>query len=231
MDIGDAYLKLDYQWDMEEFAMLSKLYIQCYSLVFSLSDFPIDVNNKDYFEWFKGSYAKYPWRGGYSTVNFYRSLYYKIPYDKRPMIQEIRYASPGHIKLKEAVLVAGMIATIVASVTMSIDNIHNTYNKIQYGMSQRKLTKLEVDIKELELKQEQMKFIRESKKQLIDELEVPTLMQKELARRSDGNELMELKILMSFYRRIEPLSFLQGSGQLLVEKPNSKEPAGADLKD
>jgi len=51
-------------------------------------------------DWFHGVYAKYPWRGGFSALNFYQSLYAKIPYEQRPQIEEIQYASPGHIKLK-----------------------------------------------------------------------------------------------------------------------------------
>ena len=231
MDIGDAFLRLDNEWDMEELATLSRLYIQCYSLVFSLSDFAVKTDNERTFDWFKGAYAKYPWRGGFSTINFYHTLYAKIPYEQRPVIQEIRYASPGHIKLKEAVLVAGMLAGIVAAITTSIDNAHDTYNKIQYGMSQRKLTKLDVDIKELQLKQEQIKFIKESKKQLIEELEVPKLMQSELSRRSEKNELMELKILMSFYRRLEPLALLQDGEKLFLENPNQKSSNNANAAD
>ena len=231
MNIGNVILKLDKEWDMEEMATLSKLYIQCYSLVFSLSDFALKTNDERAFDWFKGTYANYPWRGGFSAVNFYNSLYAKIPYEQRPIIIEIRYASPGHIKLKEAVLVAGMLAGIVAAITTSIDNVHDTYNKIQSGMSQRKLTKLEVNIKELQLKQEQMKFIRDSKKQLIEELEIPKLMQSELSRRSDENELMDLKILMSFYRRLEPLALLQGNEKLFLVNPNQNSSNNSNSAD
>lgn len=222
MEIDDVILKLDKEWEMDEMATLSKLYIQCYSLVFSLSDFYVNEDDERVFDWFKGAYAKYPWRGGFSTINFYHALYAKIPYEQRPIIKEIRYASPGHITLKEAVLVAGMLAGIVAAITASVDNIHDTFNKIQHGMSQRKLTKLEVDIKELQLGQEQMKFINESKMLLIKELDIPDVMQSELSRRSEKNELMELKILMSFYRRLEPLANLQGQEKLLLEIPDQR---------
>ncbi|MEZ0150397.1 MAG: hypothetical protein AB9Q19_13955 [Candidatus Reddybacter sp.] len=223
MNVGDVYLKLDKEWDMQELASLSKLYIQCYSLVYSLSGFEVDSTDEKVIDWFQGTYAKYPWRGGFSTVNFYNSLYAKVPYAERPQIQEIQYASPGHIKLKEALLVAGMFAGIVTAVTSSIDQIHDTYNSIQKGLSERKLTKLEVRISELELDSARLKFVQESKKELIDGMKIPENMQAELKRRREGNELMELKILMSFHRRVEPIAIMQSQGMLNVEAPAQEE--------
>lgn len=220
MKTGDVYLKLDKEWDMQELANLSKLYIQCYSLIYSLSGFEVDSDNERVIDWFAGIYGKYPWRGGYSTVNFYHNLYSRVPYEERPVISEIQYASPGYIKLKETLVVAAILAGIVASVTSSIDDIHDTYNKIQYGMSQRKLTKLDVSLKELQLEKARLEFVRESKKELIDKMKIPRSMQDELFRRCDGNELMELKILMSFHRRVEPLAIMQSDGMLTVEIPN-----------
>ena len=228
MEVGDVFLKLDKEWDMQELANLSKLYIQCYSLVYSLSGFEIDSDDERVVDWFKGIYGKYPWRGGFSTVNFYHSLYSRVPYDERPVISEIQYASPGHIKLKEALLVAGILAGIVAAVTSSLDDIHETYNKIQHGMSQRKLTKLDVSLKELELEKARLEFVRESKKELIEKMKIPQTMQGELYRRSDGNELMERKILMSFHRRVEPLAIMQSIGMLDVEKPNIEKSNNAN---
>jgi hypothetical protein len=224
MNVGDAYLNLDKDWDMQELASLSKLYIQCYSLVYSLSGFEIDSTDEKVIDWFQGAYAKYPWRGGFSTVNFYHSLYAKLPYKARPKIQKIQYGSPGFILLEEALLVAGMLAGIVAAVTASIDKIHDTYNKIQKGLSERKLTKLEVQLKDLELDRSRLEFVRESKQKLIEGMGIPEEMQLELARRSEGNELMELKILMSFHRRIEPIAKMQEEGMLNVEVPKKITP-------
>jgi hypothetical protein len=216
MRTGDAYLALDKDWEMQELASLSKLYTQCYSLVYSLSGFKIDSTDEVVIDWFQGAYAKYPWRGGFSTVNFYHALYKKLPYEARPQIKKIQYASPGYILLEEAILVAGMLATIVGSVTLSIDKIHDTYNKIQKGLSERKLTKLEVQLKDLELDSAKLDYVRKSKSELIELMAIPEEMQAELSRRSEGNDLMELKILMSFHRRIEPIAKLQEEGKLSV---------------
>tara|TARA_R110001583_G_scaffold49511_1_gene155011 strand:- start:9 stop:692 length:684 start_codon:yes stop_codon:yes gene_type:complete len=220
MNVGEAYLKLDKDWDMQELASLSKLYTQCYSLVYSLSGFKTDSNDEKVIDWFEGVYAKYPWRGGFSTINFYSSLYTKLPYEARPQIKKIQYASPGYILLNEALVVAGTLAGIVAAITVSVDKINNTYNKIQKGLSERKLTKLEVSLKDLQLDSAKLEFVRNSKKDLIEGMNIPKEMQLELKRRSEENDLMELKILMSFYRRIEPIAKMQDEGMLNIEAPN-----------
>ncbi|AEJ01536.1 hypothetical protein Nit79A3_1722 [Nitrosomonas sp. Is79A3] len=219
MEIGFANLKLDKEWDMDDLAVLSKLYVQCYSFVYSLSGFEVQSKDERIIDWFQGAYAKYPWRGGFSTVNFYHELYAKIPLEQKPSIKEIQYASPGHIKLKEVLVVAGLLAGIVATVTNAIDDIHETYNTIQKGLSERRLTKLEVELKELELEEARLEYVKRSKKLLIEKMNIPESMQSELSRRSGGNNLMELKILMSFYRRIEPLAIMQDQGKLTVEEP------------
>ncbi|MDK2776849.1 MAG: hypothetical protein KYX62_04235 [Pseudomonadota bacterium] len=208
---------------MQELADLAKLYTQCYSLVYSLSGMRVESEDERVIDWFHGVYAKYPWRGGYSAINFYHSLYAKIPYEQRPQIEEIQYASPGHIKLKEAALVAGLLAGIVTAVTTSFDKIHDSYNKIQNGMSERKLRKLEVELSELKLDQERLKFIQASRQSLIEQMKTPEVMQQELNRRTGGNELMQLKILMSFYRRVQPLSELELRGMLKVEQDIQSE--------
>lgn len=218
MELGNTYLRLDQDWEMQELADLAKLYTQCYSLVYSLSGIRIDSEDERAIDWFHGVYAKYPWRGGYSAINFYHSLYAKIPFEQRPRILEIQYASPGFIKLKEAALVAALLAGIVTAVTTSFDQIHDSYNQVQKGMSERKLRKLEIELTELQLDREKLKFIQESKKLLIEQMQIPVAMQQELIRRTGDNELMQLKILMSFYRRVQPLSELEHREMLKVEQ-------------
>ena len=217
MEVGYAYLMLDKDWDMEELSQLSRLYTQCYSLVYSLSGFKVESDDKKVIDWFQGTYSKYPWKGGYSALNFYNSLYAKIPGEQRPQIKEIQYASPGHIKLKEAVVTATILATIVTAVSTSINQVNDTYNQIHKGMSARKITKIEVEKAELELGKERLDYIKQCNKLLIESMDVPMIMQDELIRRCDDNDLMKLKILMSFYRRVQPIAEMQALKKLKVE--------------
>ena len=54
-------------------------------------------------------------------------------------------------------------------------------------------------------------------------MDIPEKMRTELQRRSENNELMELKILMSFHRRIEPIAIMQSQGMLNVQAPNTSD--------
>lgn len=229
MESGKAYLKIDKEWNMDELARLSKLYNQCYSLIYSLSSFEVDSSDQRVIDWFQGAYAKYPWRGGFSTVNFYFSLYSKIPALDRPNIKKIKYESPGFILLEEALVVAGALSGIVIAVCASLEKIHDLYHKIQTGLSERKLTRMKVALTELELESANLEFIRKSKQELTMEMNIPLDMQIELARRCEGNELMELKILMSLYRRVEPLAEMQSEGKLKVENPLERQDGEGEI--
>ena len=207
MDVGNVTLKLDKDWDMEELANLSKLYIQCYGLVYSLSGFKVNLDDERIVDWFQGAYNKYPWRGGFSTVNFYREIYSKIPSEGKPKIKQIHYASPGHIKLNGNLLAGALLAGIISTIAANHDGVHELYKTIQKGLSERKLTQNEVPVDEIHLDPSSREFVNKSKSKsmFIEKLNLPESMQSELSRRSGGNNLVELKILTSF---IEELNLL-----------------------
>lgn len=222
MQVDIIEIDIDLKWSLDDFSFMTKMYIQCYSLLYSLSNIDLpDAEYNKFQEYIKGEYAKYPWRGGYSAVNFYRSIYNKIPFEHRPEIYSINYASPGKIKLKEVAVVAALLATITVSVTKSIDNIHDTYNKIQKGMSERKLARIDIELKELELRQSEMQFVNDSFDALANELDLSQELLQELDRKTAGNKLMQLKILLSLYRRIEPLALMQAGGYLDLQATDS----------
>jgi hypothetical protein len=221
MNIGYAYLELDKDWDLDDFSKLSKLYLQCYSLVYALSRITYETNNPELNRHFNGDFLKFPWRGGYSAVSFYQNLQYKIPHEHRPSIAELQYASPGYIKLKEVLKVAGLISAIVAACASSTDNIAGTYNKIQKGLSERELIKINIAEKKFKLKEADLDFVVKCKGLLASEMQIPSEMQEELVKRCSNNELMQLKILMSLNRRLKPIVNFQLEERLYVKKPES----------
>lgn len=218
METSKVEIDIDGRWSLEDLSVMSKTYIQCYSLVYSLSDVELPRAEYERFrEYLKGEYSRYPWRGGYSTVNFYKNIFNRLPYEHQPQIHSIRYSSPGSVILTEVATVAAVISGIVLSVAKSLDVAHDTYNKIKKGVSERKLSKIEVDKKQLELLEKEIKFIQSSLDELIYIMNVPPEMIEELEKRSGGNKLMQLKILLSFYRRVEPLALLQADGRLKLQ--------------
>jgi hypothetical protein len=203
---------LDGEWSLEELSEATKEYIQLYGFAYSLlPDLPSARQAEvEYI------YGKFPWRGGYSTVNFFNQLFHKIPPKLRPKVQRIRYASPGFIELQEILVVAVSVAAIVKTVCASINMAHETYRKIQKASAEHKLTKIDITNKELEVTERQLAFCERQSNVLaklfgLSEEQVASIEQK-----TQGNPVMKLKILLSVYRRIEPLAKKQSERKIEI---------------
>ncbi len=120
LETKKTHLGLDGRWDLEELSDTTKDYIQLYGFAYSLlPDLPVARKEEiDYI------YGKFPWRGGYSTVNFFNQLFHKIPPKLRPEVQRIQYASPGFIELTELLVVSGTVAAIIFTVCKSLKSVH-----------------------------------------------------------------------------------------------------------
>lgn len=205
-------LRLDGRWNLEELSEATRDYTQLYGFAYSLlADLPTARREEiDYI------YGKFPWRGGYSTVNFFNQLFHKIPPKLRPEVERIQYASPGFIELSELLLVAGTVAAIVKAVCSAINNAHDTYRKIQKGSVDLELAKIDLAKEELELTQRQIAFCESSAKSLIKVFGLTEAQEQLIDQRVQCNPVMKLKILLSVFRRVEPLAKKQNEGKLEV---------------
>jgi hypothetical protein len=207
-----TWLQLDGRWGLEELSDTARDYIQIYGFAYSLiPDLP--SARQDELEYI---YGKFPWRGGYSTVNFFNQLFHKIPPRLRPEVQRIQYASPGFIELTEIALVAASVAGIVKAVCSSIDMAHDTYRKIQKASVDHKLSKIDLANKELELTQRQIEFCEDSSKRLVKTFGLTEAQEEIVDQRVQGNQVMKLKMLLSVFRRVEPLARKQSEGKLKI---------------
>ena len=205
-------LRLDGRWNLEELSEATSDYTQLYGFAYSLlADLPIARREEiDYI------YGKFPWRGGYSTVNFFDQLFHKIPPNLRPEVERIQYASPGFIELSELLLVASIVAGIVKKVCDAINNAHDTYRRVQKGSVDLKLAKIDLANKELELTQRQIAFCESSAKSLIEVFGLTEGQEHLIDQRVQGNAVMKHKILMSVFRRVDRLAKKQNEGKLEV---------------
>ena len=205
-------LRLDGRWNLEELSEATRDYTQLYGFAYSLlPDLPLARREEiDYI------YGKFPWRGGYSTVNFFNQLFHKIPPKLRPEVERIQYASPGFIELSELLLVAVTVAGIVKAVCSAINAAHDTYRKIQKGSVDHELAKINLVKEELELTQRQIAFCESSAKQLVQVFGLTEAQEQLIDKRVQGNPVMKLKILLSVFRRVEPLAEKQNEGKLEV---------------
>ena len=207
-------LRLDGRWNLEELSEATKDYTQLYGFAYSLlADLPTARREEiDYI------YGKFPWRGGYSTVNFFNQLFHKIPPQLRPEVARIQYASPGFIELSELLLVAVTVAGIVKAVCSSIVSAHETYRKIQKGAAEHKLSEINLTKEELDLAQRQITFCENSSKSLVKIFGLTEAQEQLLDQKiqGQGREIMKLKILLSVFRRVHPLAKKQAEGKIKI---------------
>jgi len=202
-------INIDGKWTLEDLYLLPHTYSQVYGFIYSINEIKdispesLDDFNMDFDERILFTYTSQPWKGGYSTVNFYNYLKNLVPPKHRPRIKAIHYESPGFMELILFVPVAIAIKKIVQSFCDAGKSIHSLYNEIYKGMQERKLLQIDVKKKELELKEVDLKFINSSTQSLAKLLGFKNL--KEL-NKVTRNPLTSLKILLSFYRRIRSLA-------------------------
>ena len=206
MEQGQEKIHIDGRWQLEDFGVFSKQYTQSYSLIYSLANNPFETELER--RGFRFEYSKYPWRGGFSVINFYYSLYARIPESHRPEVKSIRYASPGAIELSTVVEVSAQLGAIITTIAFSLDKVHDLYNNIQKGIRERKLGRIEVAVKELQLDQAQNEWVTASIAELAKAMKVSDELLGTLDVRTDGNKLVQLKVLLSLYRRVEPIAEL-----------------------
>ena len=199
-------INIDKRWSLEDLYVFSRTYEQVYFLAYSLlPELPDDVVDR-----ISRAYHTYPWQGGYSAVNFYNQLKYSVPIAQRPNVVSIRYASPGYLELGLLLGVAFSVSKLVKYVAGSIKEINLVYNEIMSDLQKRKLLRLEVKQKGLELSRSQLHFIEEHAESMAK-----LLMFKGHSEITDrtGHPFITLKILLSYYRRLRKLAEYQSKGK------------------
>jgi len=167
------------------------------------------------------TFSSYPWRGGYSAVNFYRVLRSQVPLRLRPSVKSIQYASPGWIGLSLFVPSALLISTVIDRLTKSAGGLNNLYTDIHKGLTERKLMQIDLKHKELDLAQHQIDFSISSSELFARQLGFENLSE---LNKLTGNPISTLKILLSYYRRIRTLSEYVAKG-----KANFPDSGDSDL--
>lgn len=218
--VGKTRLGLDGEWDLSDFDKFTRGYLQVYAFGHAIvsaqhasagGDAPGDGDSDER----SASYAfrAYPWRGGWSSVDFYQRLRYAVPPRERPKIVQIRYASPGFIELIQSVDPAAWVALLIVQLPLLVRRANTTYTEIWKGIHDRKMNKIDLRKAELALTKEELAFAEE---QFFRLGLASGLSDRALAKVLDlaGNPAMALKILMSFYRRLRDLGELQMEGKL-----------------
>lgn len=213
----DYIILIDKRWSLEDLYVFPRAFEQVYFAYEALLPAPDEIVDARIDQAFKA----YPWRGGYSAVNFYNQLKYATPKNKRPTIQAIQYASPGFIDLMLNLQLALKIAGVVSAVTGSILACNKVYSTIYKDAQNRKLLSIDIQTKEIELANKQMNFILDANKKMAKILGLDSA---EAIEQRAEHPVIAMKILFSIYRRVRTLAEYQEKGKArLPESVNPNE--------
>lgn len=206
-------IPLDGRWELVDLYKFPHTYTQIYSVLYvleqELSKPRSDRRNYEF--------AKYPWRGGYSTVNWFNGLYHTIPSEHRPRVIEIKYASPGWLDLGLYVSVAISIKCMLVAFSVAGRHLNDTYTKIQQGIYERKLNTLKLRKKEFEIESERVKFVKTSCQEMATLMGFKHLKEvHELTK----DPLVSLKMLSALYRRLRTLEEFESAGKTKIKDKN-----------
>jgi hypothetical protein len=223
IQLGFQRIDVESDLTLQELLTVGKTYSQLYSVLYPLQTELTSSLRGEGMERLEYLYRAFPWRGGFSAVNFYQSQFYLIPVEARPIIRRIRIESPGLIELGIAVAAAYSVEHVVKSVTTSATRIGNLYHDIYRQMHERKLMRINARREELALAKEQLEFAEDAQKELGAALDLP---EAEFIRMLSANPIAALKITLSLYRRAKILSKAEERGKLAIEPPVAESSKG-----
>lgn len=141
--VGTYRLHMDGDWGLFELSQFRRQYVQLYSFLYVLTYAPDPAQESPSPHDYTVSYAfrAFPWRGGWSAVDFFGSLSRIVPTEHRPRIVAIQYSSPGFVDLALLLGAAFTLRKIVDHGCSIADRLHSTYTTFYEGAKQRKLLK------------------------------------------------------------------------------------------
>lgn len=221
MDSGTYRIQMDGRWNLRDLYEFPHSYLQVYAFIYAF-DTELPTHDADRINY---ALESYPWAGGYSIVNIYTVLQNQVSVKFRPLIKEIRYASPGwidiYLHLHPAVKVAGAVATIAASSTATIKS-YATIQKLLYEIRARRQ---KARIETIQLTRKEAQELHGLNQDLAQSMGFGSL--DELESRT-GSVEVAAKLLSAQYRRLKTLANFVASGKAylpLTPPPQLPQPS------
>lgn len=203
----DTYtIQMGGKWTLEDISEVAHVYSQAYAFLYVLNT-PLTDDRK---ERLHITFTAFPWRGGYSAVNFYLYLKALVLPSERPQIVSLRYGSEGLLELALLASIAVQIGILIKTLCLAAKDLNELYSSIYRGLQDRKLMRTEVKRKDIALETEQLDFIIDSSDKLSKMMGFQNV---EEINKLTGSPLATLKILLSFYRRIRVLAGYEKKGK------------------
>ena len=148
-------------------------------------------------------YAQYPWRGGYSAVNFFEQLGLLVPFSLRPAVDRMQKASPGYIDLSLHKPTSKLLVELVSGIGNRTGKEQSAYEEVRRALSEHKW--LGKSSEEARLDANDIAFLKTQIAKMATALRLDshTAQINELAQ---YDPLSAVKILLSVHRRLKELA-------------------------
>jgi hypothetical protein len=197
---------IDGRWGIDDLRRFSDLVQDSYAFVFALSGLG-GAKSKNAIQ---SLFRRYPWRGGFSSVNFFDDLYRLIPSPQRASITRIQYASPGTIDLRMNDEVAIALRGIVARINDGENEPFAVYQEVRKNLQERGwLGKAKGDLR---LTTEDNALLLQHFKILCGAFNLSTR-ESDILALASSDPLSAVKILLAYYRRVAALADYVATGK------------------
>jgi hypothetical protein len=197
---------IDGRWGINDLRKFSDLVQDSYAFVFALTGRGTGHTRDRITELFQ----KYPWRGGFSSVNFFNDLYRLIPPPQRASISRIQYASPGTIELQMNKEAASAIRKLCEAINQDDSEIVERYEEVHTWLRERNW--LGRSASDLRLSAPDKRELLDVTAKLAETFGLAT-QKSYILKLSNSDPLAAVKILLAYYRRLEGLADYVATGK------------------
>ena len=199
-------VEIDGRWEISDLRKFSDLVQDCYSFGFAL----LGATGNAAQQKIDSLFHKHPWRGGFSSVNFFKELYKNIPQEDRAGIRKIDYASPGEIKFYMNGDVADSIRELVLDINDEDSSAQESYKSARNFLQTRNwLSKSDMDIA---LSEADLIELTELLRASCEAFGLEEHSEHILALAS-GDPLSAVKIVLAYFRRLQGLADYVATGK------------------
>lgn len=199
-------VNIDGRWGIEDMSRFADLTQDSYAFVYALIGKGNTLTKRKMSELF----GRYPWRGGFSSVNFFNDLYKLIPINERAEIRSIQYASPGTIHMYMDKDVAKLISSFVENLNSEESSGREAYKEAREFLKAKGwLGKAKDDIVFLSQDEEiLLDYVRKLSNAFGLEENIDDIVQF-----SNSDPLGSVKILLAYFRRLSGLADYAATGK------------------
>lgn len=210
---GNYGLNVDGDWFLDDLVKIPRTFQQLYAFCYTLKN----LQKQSVWANALHIFRKYPWRGGYSRVNFYQDLRRVIPSMHEAKIKKLQMASAGEFRFELLTSAAEDVRATVDAATNNALALDRLEKEAMTIFRAHKLSRIKSNHPELRLSKGVLALLRKKVGEIAEALGLGEYVEE--IRTLAGNDLVAIKILLSFHRRVSRFTKFQ-DGNLIDFKPH-----------